>query len=150
MGPDIFPRRYTEQKVAVEDTGDSRTAQPVDKEEWRDTGTPTMEEVALGLPAVSLAVQPSCPLLDVSTFTRNSACALDASLMFRSTQWLLLPRWKVLLQCSLECRGNSGRAWATALNRDHCSGFQGLGKPSPALWYRFIGLSLQRISCHPG
>lgn len=31
MGPDIFPRRHTEQKVAVEDTGDSGTAQPVDK-----------------------------------------------------------------------------------------------------------------------
>lgn len=86
-----------------------------------------MEEVALGLPAVSLAVQPRCPLLDVSTSTRPSACALDASLVFRSTQWLL-PRWKVLLQCSLECRGNSGRAWATALNRDHSSVFQSLGK----------------------
>ena len=86
-----------------------------------------MKEVALGLPAVSLAVQPRCPFLDVSTFTRPSACALDASLMFRSTQ-CFLPRLKVLLQCSLEGRGNSGRVWATALNRDHSSGFQGLGK----------------------
>lgn len=133
----------------MEDTGDSGTAQPVDKEEWRDTGTPTMEEVALGLPALSLAVQPSCPLLDVSTFTRPSACALDASLMFRSTQWFLLPRWKVWLQCSLECRGNSGRAWATAaLNRDQSSGFQGLGKPSSALWYRFFWLEFTGTESH--
>lgn len=31
MGPDIFTKRHKGQKVAVEDTGDSKTAQPVDK-----------------------------------------------------------------------------------------------------------------------
>lgn len=38
MGPDIFPRRHTEQKVAVEDTGDSGTAQPVNKEDGGTLG----------------------------------------------------------------------------------------------------------------
>ena len=33
-----------------------------------------------------------------------------------------------MLLCSLKCRENLGRAWATALHRDHSSGFQGLGK----------------------